>query len=219
MRCSRSTVILPPYCSRLINWLEVGSQRGYLEVARQYRKQFAMSRFIRRSGVAIIFAASLVGSPGFAQEQTPDLAAFFTGNLVAKGQFSERLGATRSMQVRIRGTNDGSVLKLVEDATYSDGETRKIVWRFSKAADGSYVGHRSDLIGDAKIETHGDSIEISYRAHVPMKDGTTKDLNFAETFTFTEPGTADYRVNISLLFIPVADAHLTVRKERSSASR
>jgi hypothetical protein len=195
----------------------LGASADILEFARQYRKQFTMSRFVRHSGVAIVFAASLIGSPGFAQDQSPDLAAFFTGNLVAKGQFSERLGATRGMQVNIRGTNDGHVLKLVEDVTYTDGETRKLVWRFSKDADGRYVGHRADLIGDAKIVTHGDAIEITYSAHIPMKDGTTKDLNFAETFTFTQPGAADYRVNISLLFIPVADAHLTVRKLASSA--
>ncbi len=176
-----------------------------------------MSRFIRRSGVAVVFAASLIGSPGFAQEQTHDLAAFFTGNLLAKGQFSEHLGATRGMQVSIRGTNDGSVLKLVEDVTYSDGETRKLVWRFSKAADGSYVAHRANLIGDAKVVSHGDAIDISYRAHIPMKDGSTKDLNFAETFTFTQPGTADYRVKVSLMFIPVAEAHLTVKKLAVSA--
>ena len=46
-------------------------------------------------------------------------------------------------------------------------------WRFLKVGDGRYVGPRANLIGQAKVEAHSNTIEIAYRAHVPMKDGTT----------------------------------------------
>jgi len=84
--------------------------------------------------------------------------------------------------------------------------------RFSKVAEGRYVGQRADLIGEANVVAHGNRIEITYRAHVPTKDGKTHDLNFKETFVFTQSGTADYQLHVSLLFVPVGDAHLTVRK-------
>jgi hypothetical protein len=176
-----------------------------------------MSRFVRRSRFAIIFAASVIASPEFAQEnaqeKSHDLTSFFSGNLIATGQFSDYLGrSTRGLQVEIHGAPDGGVFKLVEDATYSDGEKKKWDWRFSKDSEGRYVGWRADLIGEAKVEAHGDKIEITYRAHVPMKDGNIQDLNFAETFIFTQAGTADYQLRVSLLFVPVAEAHLTVRK-------
>lgn len=62
------------------------------------------------------------------------------------------------------------------------------------------------------VEASGNKIEIAYRAHVPTKDGKTHDLNFKETFVFTQSGTADYRLRVSLLSIPVGEAQLTVRK-------
>jgi hypothetical protein len=63
-----------------------------------------------------------------------------------------------------------------------------------KIGDGRYVGQRANLIGQAKVEAHGNTIEIVYRAHFPTKDGTTHDLNFKETFVFTKSGTADYLI-------------------------
>jgi hypothetical protein len=40
----------------------------------------------------------------------------------------------------------------------------------------------------------------------------THDLNFKETFVFTQAWTGDYRLRVSLLSIPIGEAHLTVRK-------
>lgn len=176
-----------------------------------------MSRFVRYSCLAGAFALSLHAAPSLAQDKAVELTTFFSGNLIATGTFSDYLGrSTRGLKVNIHGASDGNVLRLIEDATYSDGEKKRWAWNFSKIADGRYVGQRADLIGDAKVESRGNTIEIAYRARVPMKDGSTKDLNFAETFTFTQPGTADYRVRVSLLFVPVAEAHLTVRKLTNS---
>ena len=45
-----------------------------------------------------------------------------------------------------------------------------------------------------------------------MKDGNIHDLDFKETLVFTQSGTADYQVSVSLLSIPVGEAHLAVRK-------
>jgi hypothetical protein len=169
--------------------------------------------FIRRSRYAVLLAASVIASPAFAQEKSRDLATFFSGHLTATGQFQNYLeSSTRGVRVDIYGSPDGDAFKLVEDTAYSDGEKHHWVWKFSKVGEGRYVGRRANLIGQAKVEAHGNKIEIAYRARVPTKDGKTHDLNFKETFVFTQAWTADYRLRVSLLSIPVGEAHLTVRK-------
>ena len=152
----------------------------------------------------------------FAQENSSDLATFLSGHLTASGQFRNyHDGSTRGVWVDIHGAPVGGAFKLVEDTVYSDGEKHHTVWRFLKVRDGRYVGQRANLIGQAKVEAHGNTIEIAYRAHFPMKDGTTHDLNFKETFIFTQTGAADYQLCVSLLFVLVGEAHLTVRKRPS----
>ena len=173
----------------------------------------AVPTFIRCSRYAVLLAASVIASTAFAQEKSRDLTTFFSGHLTATGQFHNyHDGSTRGVRVDIYGARDGDAFKLVEDTAYSDGEKHHWVWRFSKVADGRYVGRRHGLIGQAVVEASGNKIEIAYRAHVPTKDGKTHDLNFKETFVFTQSGTADYRLRVSLLSIPVGEAHLTVRK-------
>jgi Protein of unknown function (DUF3833) len=172
-----------------------------------------MSHFIRCSRFAVLFAAFVTASPAFAQEKSSDLATFLSGHLTAVGQFQNyHDGSTRGVRVDIHGAPVGAAFKLVEDTVYSNGEKQHRVWRFSKVAEGRYVGQRADLIGQANVEAHGNRIELAYLAHVSTKDGKILDLNFKETLVFTQTGTADYQVHVSLLFVPVGDAHLTVRK-------
>jgi len=173
----------------------------------------AMSHFVRCSRFAVLLAAFVTASPAFAQEKSRDLATFLSGHLTATGHFQNyHDGSTRGVRVDIHGAPVGNAFKLVEDTVYSDGEKQHRVWRFSKVTEGRYVGQRADLIGEANVVAHGNRIEITYRAHVPTKDGKTHDLNFKETFVFAQSGTADYQLHVSLLFVPVGDAHLTVRK-------
>ena len=172
----------------------------------------AMSRFVRWSRFAVLLAAFVIASPAIAQEKSRDLATFLSGHLTATGQFKNyHDGSTRGVR-DIHGAPVGNAFKLVEDTVYSDGEKQHRVWRFSKVAEGRYVGQRADLIGQANVVAHGNRIEITYRAHVPRKDGKTHDLNFKEIFVFTQSGSADHQLHVSLLFVPVGDAHLTVRK-------
>lgn len=175
-----------------------------------------MSCFVRCSRFAVLLAASVITSPALARDKSGDLATFLSGHLTAKGQFQNfHDGSNRGVRVDIHGTPHGNLFKLVEDTVYSDGEKQHRVWRFSKIAEGRYVGQRADLIGQATVEALGNRIEIAYRAHVPTKDGVTHDLNFKETFIFTQSGTADYQLRVSLLFVLVGEAHLTVRKRPS----
>jgi hypothetical protein len=172
-----------------------------------------MSHFAHPSRFAVVLVVSLIASPAFAKEKSSALATFLSGHLTAAGQFQNHHdGSTRGVRVDIHGASDGAAFKLVENTVFSDGEKQHKVWRFSKVGEGLYVGQRADLTGHATVETHGNRINIAYRARVPTKDGNIHDLDFKETLVFTQPGTADYQVGVSLLSIPVGEAHLAVRK-------
>jgi hypothetical protein len=176
-----------------------------------------MLKIARLTGCIAAMAAFAAAAPSLAQEGTQDLATFFTGRFVANGKFSDYFeGSTRGLQVKIKGDVKGSALNLVEDMVYSDGETRKFVWKFTKSDSGEYIGQRPDLIGKAKVKVVGDAIEISYKAHMVARNGKEHDLDFVERFSFSSATSADFQMKISKMFIPVADAHLTVRKLASA---
>jgi hypothetical protein len=160
-----------------------------------------------------ILAASGVISVAFAQDGSRDLATFFSGHLSAAGTFQNHFdGSTRGVRVDVHGAPGPRGFKLIEDTVYSDGEKHRSLWTFSKVAEGQYIGEGTDLIGFAKVQAQGDGIEIVYRAHVTTKDGKIHDLDFKQTYIFNQSGTADYRVKVSFLFVPVGDACMTLRK-------
>ena len=162
---------------------------------------------------AVLITLSVIRSPAFAQDGSRDLATFFSGHLTASGQFQNLFsGGTRGVQVDIHGAPEPGGFKLIEDIVYSDGEKHRWLWRFTKMAEGRYVGEGTDLIGVAKIEAQGNTIDIAYRAHFLTKDGATHDLDFRQTYIFSQSGTVDMRLSVSLLFVPLGEAHLTVRK-------
>ena len=176
-----------------------------------------MLRSVSRLAAFTVGGCLIFVAPGAAQRGSPELASFFNGKLFAKGKFADYLsGTTRGLQVKIEGEAKGTTLNLVEDMVYSDGETRRYVWKFVKSEAGDYVGHRADLIRTAKVVLKGEVLEISYKAHVAMRDGTEHDLDFLESFTFVNTSTADYLVKISKIYIPVADAQLVVQKIASA---
>lgn len=174
---------------------------------------WAMSRLVRHFSLAALLAATIISCPAFAEEKSHDLATFFSGRLTAKGKFKNfHDGSTRGVRVYIRGAPDGDSFKLIQDTTYSDGEKQHKVGRFSKIGEGRYVGQRADLIGAASVVAQGNNIEIAYRARVSTKDGKAHELNFKETYLFTQPGTATYWLRASSLFIPMGEARLIIRK-------
>ena len=67
----------------------------------------------------------------------------------------------------------------------NSSRTRPIPMARSTIGSGDSPGYRKavrrparSLIGQAKVEAHGNKIEIAYRARVPTKDGKTYDLHF-----------------------------------------
>jgi hypothetical protein len=141
------------------------------------------------------------------------LEQFFAGQFVADGEFRNFVERThRTLHLDIHGSVQGNSFVLVEDSIFSDGERHHYVWTFERVAAGRYVGCRADLIGDAQVVVRGDTMDLSYKARVPMRDGGSHDLDFREHFTFTGPETLNYRMKISLSFVQVGEAKMTIRR-------
>ena len=147
------------------------------------------------------------------QERPFSLESFFVGRLVAEGSFVSRIdGSRRDLLAKMRGSWDGKTLTLVEDFAYADGERDRKTWRFTKVGPGRYVGTREDVIGEATVRDLGGRITLDYTATVKKKDGGSYDLRFADEIVPAAPGRALNTATVSLLFFPVGDVRLDIRR-------
>lgn len=147
------------------------------------------------------------------QDKPFSLESFFVGRLVAQGSFVSRIdGSRRDLVAKMRGSWDGKTLTLVEDFAYADGERDRKTWRFTKVGPGRYVGTREDVIGEATVRDLGGRITLDYTATVRKKDGGAYDLRFADEIVPAGPGRALNTAAVSLLFFPVGDVRLDIRR-------
>ena len=161
---------------------------------------------------ALLVSLSLA-SPAFAETGWRDLATFFGGHLRGEGQLKNYFdGSTRGVRVDIYGMLEGKTFKMVTNLTYSDGEKQSKIWRFRRVSEGHYIGQRADLVGVADVVVVGNRTNITYVARVPIKGSSVRNLRFDELFLFTQPGRGNYRIRVSLLLLPVAEARLVIRK-------
>lgn len=104
-----------------------------------------------------------------------ELQQFFSGKLVAYGQFQDRFGTVRRrFKVDIDGTWDGETLRLVEDFVYEDGTTEQRIWTLQQTDDESWTGSAPGVIGVATGVENGDSFNWQYKIDLPVPDGTLR---------------------------------------------
>ncbi len=161
----------------------------------------------------------LLGLSGFALAPPAAIAAggpermldFFSGRVVGEGVFSDlRKGKTRSVKAVLNGRKGTNSLILTQDMAFSDGQKEHRVWTFTSSG-GRILGRRADLIGDADIDVGDASAHIAYTARTSV-EGSTYSLKFDETLAFQGQKSASSMVRIKLLFIPVAEMTLSLRK-------
>jgi hypothetical protein len=157
----------------------------------------------------VVLAASPPAAPGRLV-----LEDFFRGTLTASGTFlNTRDGSQRGLKVRMKGTWDGRTLTLVEDFVYSDGERDRKTWRFTKVAEGRYVGTREDVLGTADVVQDGDAVRLRYTARVATKGGSSYDIRFDDLLVKTDTRTVRNTADLSFLYvIPVGKVDLTIRR-------
>lgn len=104
-----------------------------------------------------------------------NLEEYFSGDLIAYGQFQDRFGKVRRrFEVKIKGTWDGETLTLVEDFVYEDKSTEQRVWSLRKTGDDEWTGTAPGVIGAAKGVEKDDTFNWVYSIDLPVPDGTLR---------------------------------------------
>jgi hypothetical protein len=113
-----------------------------------------------------------------AEKPALDLKAYFNGELVAHGIFTDRAGKVqRRFTVQMTGTWQGAQGTLDERFTYSDGKTERRVWRLTDEGNGRWTGRADDVIGTAEGKSAGNALNWAYTLRLPVGD-TTYDVQF-----------------------------------------
>ena len=130
----------------------------------------------------LLLAACTTGRPDLETQlggPKLDLEEYFTGELVAHGQFQDRFGTVRRrFLVAIDGDWDGQTLTLTEDFTYEDGSTEQRIWQLTKTGPDSWTGTAPGVIGVATGEERGDTFNWRYTIDLPIADGETLRASF-----------------------------------------
>ena len=142
-----------------------------------------------------------------------DLAQYFTGHNEAWGMFQKRNGeVVKRFHVQIDGRiNDGKLI-LDEHFVYSDGKTQQRVWTLTHAADGSWHGTASDVIGEAVGRVAGNALNWRYTLRLPVDD-TTYDVQFDDWMYLMDSHTLINRASVSKFGIEVGQVTLFFRKQ------
>jgi hypothetical protein len=111
-----------------------------------------------------------------AEKPVLDLQAYFNGNLVAHGIFTDRGGkVVRRFTVAMTCTWTGDEGVLDEDFAYSDGKKERRIWRLKKLPGGRYTGRADDVAGEARGEVAGNAFQWRYTLRLPV-DGTVHEV-------------------------------------------
>ena len=113
-----------------------------------------------------------------AEKPVLDLKAYFNGDLLAHGIFTDRAGkVVRRFTVHMTGTWQGSQGTLDERFTYSDGKTERRVWRLTDEGGGRWTGRADDVVGVAQGRAAGNALNWRYTMALPV-DGTVYEVQF-----------------------------------------
>lgn len=173
-----------------------------------------------RSLPALGLLASLLGacaSPPQAPATTaaPPLAleAFFPGRTEGDGVFTNSwTGSARRFRVVIDGTWDGSVLTLVEDFDYVDGEKDRKTWQLRRTGPGTFRGTREDVVGDARAWTEAKVVRLEYTVKL---GGWTVD--FADVLALRDDGSLLNRAIVGKWGLRVGRVELVLRRAEAGS--
>lgn len=173
---------------------------------------------MRFLALAIFLAlAACSGRPSLDDPQLSDqalnLEEYFSGSLVARGQFQDVFGTVRRrFDVQIEGEWDGQTLTLVEDFVYEDGSTEQRIWTLEKTGEQTWVGTAPGVIGQASGEERGDTFNWQYTIDLPLGDGETMRFTFDDWMWLLSDGRLLNRAYMERFGITVGEVIITFEK-------
>jgi hypothetical protein len=141
-----------------------------------------------------------------------EIEKYFAGKTQAWGIFEDRFGKLRrQFTVDITGTWDGKELTLVEQFQYRDGEHDERIWRITKTGDHAYEGKADDIIGVAKGESYGNSLNWQYDMDLKI-GGSTVQVHFNDWMYLQPSGVLLNRARVTKLGIEIGSVTLSFLK-------
>lgn len=183
-----------------------------------------MKTFIHRHGAGLARLAAgvaifLTGCAGpnvrdYAQEAPPlDLRAFLSGQLSAKGMFTDRTGrVVKRFTVKMDGHWSGNTGVLDERFQYSDGSTQRRVWRLRSLGQGRYSGTADDVVGEASGESAGNAFRWNYTLALPV-DSRVWNVALDDWMFLIDERTVINRSAMSKFGLHVGDVTLVITKD------
>ncbi len=100
-----------------------------------------------------------------------ELTAFFDGSTRAWGVFEDRFGRLqRRFTVDMQGRWEGPVFVLDERFVYDTGDIENRTWYVTPLGAGRFRATCADCVGSAHGQCDADSIRMSYRFRLKLKD-------------------------------------------------
>ena len=171
-------------------------------------------RFIKQ--FFLISFGFLIASSAIGKEINHDLLIdFFNGPMKAEGRFKSRLdGSERPFRVKMaaKWSHHKSVLTLVEDFTFQDGEKGRKTWVFTRVGQGQYKGTREDVIGQADVWQEGEILKLRYRANIKSAGGNVSEVLFEDELVQLSRKQVKNTASVHWWFLTVGDVELNISK-------
>ena len=180
---------------------------------------------LRRLLFALAALAALTGCSNMKPEQFAGtepalkLEEYFLGHTRAYGIVEDRFGnLRRSFVAEIQGTWDGTVLTLVEDFDWSDGEKQQRIWTLTKLDENRWEGRAGDVEGVSKGVVFGNAFNMQYILNLKMGDGTWK-VKFDDWMFLMQDGILLNRAVMSKWGFDLATITISFRRLEESAAQ
>jgi hypothetical protein len=147
--------------------------------------------------------------------ETPklDLRSFFTGDLTAKGFFTDRSGrVVKRFTVAMNGSWEGDLGTLDEQFVYTDGTRQRRVWKLKALGDGRFSGTAGDVVGEAEGAVAGNAFRFVYTLALPV-DGRVWDVKLDDWMFLMDERTVLNRSAMSKFGIHLGDVTLVITKD------
>ena len=145
------------------------------------------------------------------------LEEYFQGRTRAWGIFEDRFGRVRrQFVVDIDGTWDGENLTLVEDFTYSDGETERRTWVVQRTGEHTYAGQADGVIGTAQGVSYGNVLNWTYDFDLKIGDSTWR-VHFDDWMLLQDEDVMINRATITKWGFEIGTATIFFRRLDSAA--
>lgn len=140
------------------------------------------------------------------------LEDYFQGKTKAWGIFEDRFGnLRREFEVEIDGKWDGKTLTLVEEFSYSDGETEVRTWVITKTGEKTYTGTTNDIVSLAQGEAAGNALNWNYSINLKLGERRIQ-VHFDDWMFLQKSGVLINRARVSKFGLSIGEVSIFFKK-------